>query len=186
MMVHRSGRLPRRRFFERLRRNAYFHLLIPLKRSRRPPEYGARGIAIGLALGLTPTDGFQLILLGAIWFAATRLAGWQFSWLIAAAWTTVTNPLTIPLIYFAFHATGAAILGQALALDYGAFAARLAVALPEAGGFGAQTVAYATILLRDFGLVMLLGSLPYAVLGGATGYVLGLRFIRRYRARKAT
>jgi uncharacterized protein (DUF2062 family) len=181
--VNPADRSRRRGFVARWRRRLYLELVVPLRRARDAPEYAARSVMVGLGLGLTPTDGLQLALLSLLWFLFARLGGWRFNWLIAAAWTTVTNPLTIPPIYFAFYLTGSALTGAA-PLTYEVFVTNLGAAMPDAGGAFATALAYVTILVRDIGLVMLVGSLPYAATGAALGYLAAKRAIDRYRTRR--
>ena len=62
-----------RGLWERIKRMAHFQLIIPLLRSKHAPEYTARGVAMGFAIGITPTAGFQLIGCGVVWAIARKL-----------------------------------------------------------------------------------------------------------------
>ena len=69
----------------------------------------ARGVAVGLLVGLTPTVGAQTVLMVAlcVLLRASFPAAFLVSW--------VSNPLTAPALYFAFNRVGEAVFGQLLA-----------------------------------------------------------------------
>lgn len=70
---------------------------------RGGPESIARGVAIGLFIGLTPTVGFQtvLILMGCLLVAGNFPSAFVASF--------VTNPFTVAPLYWAYHELGEAI-----------------------------------------------------------------------------
>ena len=68
--------------------------MIPIKRSKHPPEYTARGVAIGIAWALTPSIGIQMVFCFITWLVAKKIFKWDFSVLIAMAWTWTTNVVT--------------------------------------------------------------------------------------------
>lgn len=67
-------------------------------------EAVARGIAIGLFIGLTPTFGFQTALMIT---ACILLAG---NFPVAFASSFVSNPITVAPLYWGFHELGEAML----------------------------------------------------------------------------
>jgi uncharacterized protein (DUF2062 family) len=71
---------------------------------RGSPSEIARGFALGLFVGMSPTIGFQMPI--AIFLAA--LLKWNK--ISAAAGVWITNPLTAPLIYSFTYFTGAKLL----------------------------------------------------------------------------
>ena len=77
-----------------------WHLLHGRGVIRGGPESIARGVAIGLFIGLTPTVGFQtmLILLGCL------LVAGNFPTAFVASF--VTNPFTVAPLYWAYHELG--------------------------------------------------------------------------------
>lgn len=83
----RRIRAIQRSWHDRLRRLLRYRLLIPIKRSQHPPEYTARGVAVGVLWALTPTIGIQMLLCLVTWVVARRLAKWDFSVIVAMAWT---------------------------------------------------------------------------------------------------
>jgi uncharacterized protein (DUF2062 family) len=161
-----------------------YRLMVPLKRSVHPPEYVARGVMIGLAWGLTPTIGVQMGLCFLTWMIAKRWFGWDFSVVIAMAWTWTTNVLTMFPAYYLFFVTGQFMLGRYDSVtDYGAFLSswQQNVAHEDSMGYWEWVWTYSVMLAKGWGVPMLLGSLPWAALGGWLGYICSLRFVRRYR-----
>jgi uncharacterized protein len=70
---------------------------------RRGTEAGARGVAVGLFIALTPTVGIQTLLLAGICMLsrANFLAAFAVSW--------VANPFTIGPLYWLFHQIGESV-----------------------------------------------------------------------------
>ncbi|MDR1977218.1 MAG: DUF2062 domain-containing protein, partial [Synergistaceae bacterium] len=66
----KNHKKPKKRWTERFRRLVQLRLIVPIKRSRRPPEYSARGALVGLAWAFTPLIGFQIYLCLATWIVA--------------------------------------------------------------------------------------------------------------------
>ena len=69
----------------------------------------ARGVAVGLLVGLTPTVGVQTVILVAlcVLLRASFPAAFLVSW--------VSNPFTAPGLYFTFNRVGKAVFGELLA-----------------------------------------------------------------------
>ncbi len=68
-------------------------------------EAMARGVAVGLFIGLTPTVGFQtpLMILGCLLTRGNFLTAFMVSW--------VSNPFTMGPLYWGFHAVGQGMFG---------------------------------------------------------------------------
>lgn len=81
-------------------------MLLRFVRLRGLPEEIAKGIALGIFIGMTPTFGFQMLI--AVFFAyllrENRLAA------ILGVW--VTNPVTAPAIYAIEYEVGRILLGM--------------------------------------------------------------------------
>lgn len=121
-------------------------------------EYAiARGVAMGLLVGLTPTMGLQtlLMLLGAVLFRANFLAAYAVSF--------VSNPLTMAPLYYAFHELGEVVLSW------------LPIGLPQVASLEDRVVQDAK--------AMLIGSLLIAIPAALGGYALALGLWRRKQAR---
>lgn len=75
-------------------------MLVRFVRLRGLPEEIAKGVALGIFIGMTPTFGFQMAI--AIFFAyilrENRLAA------VLGVW--ITNPVTAPFIYAAEYEIG--------------------------------------------------------------------------------
>lgn len=176
------ARLRARPFLEQLQALARHRLIVPLKRSPHPPEHSARGILIGLVWGLTPTVGIQIIGVSLTWLVARRLFGWNFSYLIAVAWTVVTNPLTLLPLYYVFYVTGELMVGGGGGLGgYQAFVGLWDRTFAPDTTWSEEVATYFSVIVGDWGLRLFLGSIPYAALAAAIGYWWGLRFVVRYR-----
>lgn len=73
---------------------------------RKGPEAVARGILVGLFIGLTPTVGAQtlLMVLGCLLLRANFPSAFAVSW--------VSNPFTVAPLYWLFHGLGEALFEQ--------------------------------------------------------------------------
>jgi uncharacterized protein len=161
-----------------------YRLIIPLFRSPHPPEYTARGIAVGVFWGFTPLVGAQSLIIAGLWLAARRLR-WEFSLLQGLAWSWVSNVFTMLPLYYLFYLTGMLLLGDAQeAAGYHAFLTlwqRASEGEPEPH-FLRQVV----LSFRVLGVPALLGCLPWAIGGGWIAYAWSLRIAtRRQRKRLA-
>jgi uncharacterized protein len=74
-------------------------------RLRGTPDEIAKGFALGIFIGLTPTFGFQMII--AVFFAILL----RENKLAAALGVWITNPITAPFIYALEYETGRLLLG---------------------------------------------------------------------------
>lgn len=163
-------------------------LIIPLKRGQMPPEYVARGVAVGLAVAFTPTVGIQLIAVLGLWGLSRWLPDrFHFHIVPAFAWVWVTNIFTIGPIYYTFLFTGQAMLGRfdelgSIGLE--AFSQRLTEVVSTDTGF-LQGLWEGTVALFDiWGLPLFLGSLPWAIGLAWLGYAWSLRFVVRFREKR--
>ena len=170
-----------------MKRVVKYRLLIPIKRSKHPPEYTARGVAVGMAWALTPSIGIQMVFCFITWLVAKKVFKWDFSVLIAMAWTWTTNVVTAIPCFYLFFVTGQIILkGFDDLSGYEEFSRQWEALVRQD-----SDMSYLESLWREmsiaaevWGVPLLLGCLPWSVLGGLSGYYLSLRFIRRHRAAK--
>ncbi len=128
--------------------------LIRLIRLRAEPDAVARGMALGLFIGMTPTFGVQM---GIALFFAFLLRQNKIAALIGV-WNT--NPLTAPFIYGLEYEVGRVLLGIARPYNLDAFTYE---ALTELGW---QVLA-----------PLCLGSLVLGIPVAAIGYALTVRFV---------
>ncbi len=166
-------------------------LVEPLRRSRHPPEYTARGVFFGLLVAMTPTVGIQMAIVFGMWVIIRRARpAWDFNLVVALAWTWVTNVATAPPLYYLYIVTGRMMLGRWEDMQgYKVFAQRLAATMPEDAGWLEAAWRYVVNLFDIFGVPMFVGCLPWMVLGSWAGYVWSLGLLRRLaraRARRAS
>jgi len=83
--------------FERLKRLTRYRLIVPIIRSKHGPEYSARGVLVGMLVAMTPTVGVQMPIVAFLWLLMRIIrTSWNFSLIIAMAWTWVTKDVTAP------------------------------------------------------------------------------------------
>jgi len=178
---HHSSR-GRSGFYRLLR----YRFMLPLLRSHHPPEFAARGTAVGLALAFTPTIGLHTLIAGALWAATARVPKLHFSLILALAWTWASNPLTAFPIYYLLYVTGQIMFGHWSNLSGYQDFLTLARDLHEEGRTLLENAELlAKILLDDWGLTMLVGSIPWALIVGGLGYWGSVKFITAYRRERA-
>ena len=185
--LQRNGRNGRS-WWTRLCRNFRYRLVIPLQRGIHPAEHSARGVSVGLAWAMTPLVGIQMIFVFATWVIAKRLFGWNFSLILAWAWTWITNVITLVPCYFLFYMTGQIMLGRFDDLSgYGEFEKFLnSHAIDDSAmGYLESIWVHTVALFEAWGMPLVIGCLPWAALGAWAGYVWSLKFIKGHRANKA-
>jgi uncharacterized protein (DUF2062 family) len=182
-----DGHTPRRRshtLLTRLRRFARYKFLIPLYRSAHPPEYTARGVAIGVFWGVTPFMGLQTALMIATWQVMRRVFHKDASLLQALIWAWVNNPVTMIPMYYLFYVTGLWLTRTPGGIGgYDAFAA-----LWNQSQHEPTFLARVWLIAEQVGLALSLGSIPYAFLGSWIAYrwALSITRARRRRTGRAT
>ena len=181
---HKSSRRKSSRGRGRTYRALRYRLMIPMLRSKRPPEYIARGTALGALLAFSPTTGLHSFLVAGIWAVADRVFKWRFSPVIAFAWTWIANPLTVLPIYYLLYVTGQMMRGRGDDLSgYQDFVGLWDKLAGSSGSFIDNLALGAKIFLEDWGIAMVLGSVPWMALAAGVGYFASLAFIRRHRRR---
>ena len=176
----------RRPLTTRLRYMVLYRLVVPILRSKHPPEYTARGVLFGLLAALTPTVGVQMVIVLGMWALVRAFRpAWDFNLIVGCAWTWVTNIFTLPPVYFVFLVTGRVMLGQWDDIGgYGEFSGQLADMLSSRLGFFESLWLYTAELFRVWGLPMFVGSIPWAIFGSWAGYRWSLGLLRRFDTRR--
>ena len=179
----RNAAAKARPLWARFRRLLRYRLIVPIRRSYHAPPFAARGVAIGLFWGLAPFVGLQILLVLATWFAVRPVSRLNFSLVLGIAWTWISNAFTtIPMLYV-YYVTGQIMFGHWDRISgYDAFT-ELVHPIVEARFADLLTVLY-EVAVKELGLSILVGSVPYMVLFGWAGYWLALRIARRYRERR--
>lgn len=154
-------------------RGLRYRFIVPVVRSPHSPEHTARGVANGVFWALTPTFGFQTLEILLTWLVARKGFGKDSSLIQAFLWVWINNPLTMLPMCYGFYVTGLWLLGDAGgAQGYDAFQALWAH--DATGWFGRMGA-----LVRAIGVPTVIGSIPYAALGGLISYRLALSVVRR-------
>lgn len=171
------------RLIEGLKRMARYRLVIPIKRDKNPPDYVARGVAVGMVVALTPTVGIQMPMVALIWILLRGISKqFDFSVIVAMAWTWVTNVFTMGPVYYIFFVSGQLMLGQHLDVqNYQDFVARLTQSVSADVSFLESLWVYTANLLETFGLPMFVGSVPWAIAGGWLSYRMAYRYSARHQ-----
>ncbi len=169
----------KRGFFNTIVSLIRMKLVIPMLRSKNPPEITARGSLVGMAWAMTPLVGIQMYLTFMTWLACRKFFKWNFNLPVAIAWNWVTNVFTVPPFYYAFYVTGKAMTGEfAERTTYAKFYGLIKTVLDEDGLIEALKE-MGTILIKDWGVAMMIGSIPWIIFGGWGAYAWTLWFIRR-------
>ncbi|MDA1098488.1 MAG: DUF2062 domain-containing protein [Proteobacteria bacterium] len=177
---------PKHNLWQGYRRLLRLRLVIPVLRSPAAADYTARGVFVGLLVAMTPTVGFQMLIVAGIW-AAVRLLrpAWDFNVVVGMLWTWLTNVFTAPPIYYLFLLTGEAMLGRwGDAGGYAMFSDRLVELLQTDASFLESLWIYAVGIFDAWGVPMLLGCVPWAFGSAFLGYWWSLRLVQRFRERR--
>lgn len=171
--------------FDQMGRIVRYRLVMPLKRSKHPPEFSARGTAVGLAWAMTPLVGIQMWLVLMTWLFCKKVLKWPFSLPLGLAWTWVTNVVTLPPIYYGFYVTGQLMRGQWGNLSgYESLSYVIQQTFLGELTFGEKWKLFFELLIKDWGFSMIIGCLPWACIFGVGGYYVTLAFVRRHRRLK--
>lgn len=176
---------PKNKRLTGLARLLQYRLVIPIARGRHNGVPTARGTAIGLAFGLTPTVGIQMPMILVFWAVLKWLKPqWKFNLLVALAWTWPTNVLTAPAYYYLCLITGRLMMGDSIDLGFDTFQAHVESVLSQDASFVESLWVYTHEIFRIWGVPLFLGSIPWAVGGTWAGYYLTLKFLAKLRERQ--
>lgn len=164
-------------------------LVIPIKRASHTntPEFTARAVGVGLAWAFTPLIGMQMFTVLLTWWVAKRYFNWNFSLIVAAAWTWVTNVATLIPSYYLFYVTGEFLLGRGdRVAGYDSFALQYEseTAVADSLSWWDSTLLFIDVL-TSWGQSMLIGCIPFVLFFGWFGYKWSLAFVIRHRAARA-
>ncbi len=166
----------------RLRRLLRYRIVVPMMRSRHSPEHAARGSFVGLFWAFTPSVGIQMPLVLITWTLARRFPRWDFNLVLAIAWTWTTNAFTALPCYYVFHLTGQVMFGHWDRLaGFASFRLMWNDIFTAEQSMLEQLQALARVLILDWGVTMLVGSLPWALVIAWLGYRYSLKFVLAYR-----
>lgn len=163
--------------FQNIGRILKYRLIIPLLRSEKPAQYKARGVAVGLAWALTPLIGVQMWLVFITWLIWKRLSSEGFSLTLALAWTWTTNVFTMVPVYYVFYVTGQLLQGNFENISgYDNLRSIIANTFLAEYGFWEKWGVFFKLLLKDWGISMIIGCLPWVIIGYISGYYFTMAF----------
>ena len=159
-------------------------LLYPLLRAKTRPEYKARGVAVGLAWAFTPLVGVQMTTVLITWTIAKKLK-WQFSLPLALAWTWVTNVFTMIPIYYVFYGTGQILRGRWSQISgFHSISGLMENVFLKEAPFLEKMNAFLHLFVKDWGISLFVGCVPFVIIGYIWGYRLTMRFEEMRQKRK--
>lgn len=164
-----------------------YKLVVPMKRSPHPPEYTAKGVGVGVFIGLTPLVGIQMYLSTMVWLACRWHPKTDFQLVQAILWVWISNVFTMVPMYYGFYVTGQVMLGRFNDITgYGAFADLFQFSKWQGATFWQTMENYFVYIAEKFGLPLGIGWIPYAVVFGWIAYKVTLRLLleRRERLRR--
>ncbi len=171
--------------WNKIKRPVEYRLVVPLKRSVQDPVILARGVLVGMMWAMTPLVGIQMTTVLITWMIAKKL-NWSFSLPIAIAFTWVTNVFTMVPVYYVFYVTGKLMMG-----DWHNITGWESVKnIVETTFFGDYTmwesiVLFGKMLLKDWGLAMALGCIPWSIGSGWISYRWSLKFLRIWQEKRS-
>lgn len=159
-----------------LKRLCYDRLVRPILFTKDTPRSKAGGVGLGVFIAFTPTVGIQM----PIAFGAATVLGVNSPLAVAMAW--LTNPVTVPPVYYFEYRIGAWMLGQDAIGSVDDFWRHWESVSAAHEGYWARV----THLAADVGYPLFLGSLPVALILALISYPLTLWLCtRRARAEAA-
>ncbi len=171
--------------WDKIKRPVEYRLVVPLKRSVQDPVILARGVLVGMMWAMTPLVGIQMTTVLITWIIAKKL-NWSFSLPIAIAFTWVTNVFTMVPVYYVFYVTGKLMMG-----DWHNITGWDSVKnIVETTFFSDYTmwesiVLFGKMLLKDWGLAMALGCIPWSIGLGWISYRWSLKFLRMWQEKRS-
>ena len=177
---------PKHTVWHRFQRLLRLRLVIPVLRATEAADYTARGVFVGILVALTPTVGLQMFIVAVIWALVRFLRpSWDFNVVVGMLWPWLTNVFTAPPIYYAFLVTGQAMLGRwGEASGYALFQDRMVKLMETDATFIGSLLIYVVGIFDAWGMPMMIGCIPWAIVGAFLGYWWSLRLIHRFQNRR--
>lgn len=161
----------------------WMKLIIPMVRAKSSPKIVSRGTMVGLIWAMTPLVGIQMYLTFMTWLACKKFK-WDFNLPVALAWNWVTNVATLPFFYYAFYLTGECVMGRfSERVTFEKFCEAIRTILENSDIIEAlkQMCAF---LVKDMGIPMAIGSIPWMIICGWMGYAWTFKFIEKRQAHR--
>jgi len=166
---------------EKCKRLLKMKLVIPVVRLSLPPEVKALGVGVGLFWAMTPLVGIQMWIVFMTWLFFKKVLHIDFSLGLGIAYTWVTNVFTMIPVYYIFYVTGQIMCGNFSDISgYSKLSGVFREAFMGDLSFSDKWLLIFKILVKDWGVSMAVGCLPWAVVFSIIGYRLTLKF-EKYR-----
>ena len=170
---------------ERCERLLKMKLVVPVLRSTLPPEVKAMGVAVGLFWAMTPLVGIQMWLVFMTWLFFKKVLHIDFSLVLGVAYTWVTNVFTMIPVYYIFYVSGQIMRGRISDISgYSKLSGIFKDAFMGDLSFADKWLLIFKILVKDWGVSMAIGCLPWAIVCSIIGYKLTLKFEENYLQNK--
>ncbi len=171
----------RHTWFQNIGRLCKKRLLIPIIRSPHPPEYTARGVAIGTMWAMTPLVGIQMWLVSMTWIFYKKVLKTSFSLPLGLAFTWISNVFTLVPIYYVFYVTGQMMMGHWDSISgYSHLKSIIHQTFMSDLSFVDEWALFFKLLLQDWGLAMIIGCTPWMIVGYWLGSHLTLQLLKDY------
>ncbi|MDX1737799.1 MAG: DUF2062 domain-containing protein [Alphaproteobacteria bacterium] len=181
MISRLKNRKNKEYWWSRFARLLYYKLVIPIHRGKDSPHLIAYSVAIGLAVGFTPSVGFQIPLIFVIWLICLKLFKFHFSLIIAIAWSWLSNGATMIPLYYVFYVTGRLLLPSGdEEFSFDDFSSFISDNLGEDATIE-QSLHFMGQLIEQVGGSILIGCLPWAIGMALLGYFGSLRMTQSYQ-----
>ena len=133
---------------------------------------------LGVAWAMTPTVGIQMPIVLASWIIARKLFNWDFSLVNGLAWTWLSNVFTLLPLYYVFFLTGQLLLGRFDDLTgYDRFLVLMNGVQNISLSDWTSLLDWFSTILKGWGVSMLIGSIPWALVSGWIAYIWSLAFV---------
>jgi uncharacterized protein (DUF2062 family) len=159
------------------RKKAYDTFVAPLVVSRHPPWYDARGVSLGLIVGIGVPVGTQIVTLGLLRTVS------RFNFLVAVAFSFVCNPLNMIPLYYGYYRLGAFIMGHGAGMDFAVFN-KMMNPVTDSTYFWEAATAFAH-LGTEILLAWCIAAVLLSVVFGTLGYLVTLKIQHVRCARRA-
>ena len=146
-----------------IKRFIHERFITPIFLSKNPPWFNARGVGLGLAVGLLCPMGLQLP-------SVTLLRlGLKFNVVVALAFSFVSNPFTFVPLYYGYYLFGSLLLGRPASISEDHFAAMIASV--GGGGYFMDSASGFLGLGREILARWLVSAVVFAGVFSVLGYV---------------
>jgi uncharacterized protein len=156
----------------------WFHkkFVEPLVSSANPPWFDARGVSIGLIIGLGTPIGAHTVVLVLLRFV------FRFNLLAAYAFSWVCNPFNMIFVYYGYYWLGSVLLHRPFNMDFHVFR-KLIDPIAEQGHFW-ETLAEFAQLGEEILVRWLVAAVLFAIIFGILGYLITYRIQKKRFAKK--